>query len=105
MKAGILKETIEIYKPIQRVTKFGDATTEYEFFYKTKSAVKYNSGSRQIMNDEIVYPSSRQFIIRHYVPVLETMRIKYDNKFYQIISIEPNKYYNDKSIIADLVNE
>ena len=105
MKAGILKEPIEIWKPTRITTEFGDSETEYVLFYTTRAFVQYNSGSRTLENNEIFYPTNRTFIVRHYVPVVEKMRIKYNGKFYQIISINSNKYYNDKEIYTELVNE
>lgn len=105
MKAGKLKDIIEIWKPVVNTTEYGDSVTQYEFHYKTRAEVIYNSGSRTNENDEIFYPTSRTFRVRYYVDVKEPMRIKFDDKFYQIISIEPNKYYNNKTIITELVNE
>lgn len=105
MKAGTLKYIIEIYKPITIETEYGDSNTEYEYYYKTHANVLYNSGSRVNENGEVFYPNTRTFIVRHYVPVKETMRIKYNDKYYQITSVNPNKYFNDTELIADLVNE
>lgn len=105
MKAGKLKERIEIWQPVVKTTDFGNTTTVYELLKSTRAEVIYNSGSRTNENKEIFYPTSRTFRVRYYVPVKEPMRIKFEDKFYQILSIEPNKYYNNKTIITDLVNE
>jgi head-tail adaptor len=105
MKAGILKEKIEIYAPTVETTEYGNSRTVYSLHYTTRASVQYNSGTRTNQNDEIFYPVTKTFIVRHYVPVTEPMRIKHDGKTYRIISIEPNKYYNDKEIITELVNE
>lgn len=105
MKAGILREKIEIWEPNIEVTAYGTHKKTYVFSYSTRANVTYNSGTRTTENDEIVYPNNKTFIVRHYVPVKEPMRIKYEDKFYQIQSINPNKYYNDKEIYTTLVNE
>lgn len=105
MKAGLLKEKIEVYKPVTVTTDYGDSTTQYELFYTTRAHVMYNSGTRVNENSEIFYPTNRTFIVRHYVPVEEPMRIKFEDKYYQIISIDPNKYHNDREIYTRLVNE
>lgn len=105
MKAGILKEKIEIYKPVVMQTDFGNSKTDYQQCYETRAAVLHNGGTRLNQNSEIFYPNNKTFITRHYVPVVENMRIKFENKFYQITSITPNKYYNDKEIYTELVNE
>lgn len=105
MKSGTLKYLIEIYKPIITETEFGDTHVEWEFHYKTHANMMFNSGSRTNENNEIFYPTNRTFVVRHYVPVEDPMRIKFEDKYYQIISINPNKYYNDKEIYTELVNE
>ncbi len=105
MKAGILKEKIEIWEPQVTTTDYGDTKIDYVLFYTTRANVQYNSGSRVNENSEVFYPTNKTFIVRHYVPVREPMRIKFEDKFYQISSIVPNKYYNDKVIYSELVNE
>lgn len=105
MKAGILKENIEIYEPVTVTTDFGNTTQTWQRFYTTRAAVMHNGGTRLNQNDEIFYPNNKTFIVRHYVPVVEKMRIHYQGKKYQITSIIPNKYFNDKEIYTTLVNE
>lgn len=105
MKAGLLTDKIQIYRPNIINTDFGDTHTEWELHYTTRANVIYNSGSRTNENQEIFYPTNRTFVVRSYVPVNEPMRIKFEDKYYQIISIIPNKYYRNKTIYTELVNE
>lgn len=105
MKAGILKENIEIYEPVTVTTDFGNTTQTWQRVYTTRAAVLHNGGTRLNQNDEIFYPNNKTFIVRHYVPVVEKMRIHFQGKKYQITSIIPNKWYNDKEIYTTLVNE
>lgn len=105
MKAGNLKEEIEIWKYDVTTTEYGDTNKVWTKYYTTRANVRYDSGNRVNQNNEVFYPSTRTFIVRYYVPVKEPMRIKYDGKFWQIESIAPDKYYNDKVIIATMINE
>jgi SPP1 family predicted phage head-tail adaptor len=105
MNAGILREKIEIYEPVVTRTQYGNSKTSWNLFYTTRASVQYNSGFEKEENKEIVRTTIYTFIVRHYVPVKETMRIKHDGKMYKIESIKPNKYYNDKEIVAELVNK
>jgi SPP1 family predicted phage head-tail adaptor len=105
MKAGILKEQIQILQPIIQKTESGVNKTSWEPYYTTRASVQHNGGSRGTENNELFYSINKTFIVRHYVPVVEKMRIKYEGKNYKIISIIPNKYYNDKEINTELVNE
>lgn len=105
MRAGILDNVIELYNPTYQDTGYGHKDEVYNLFYTTRANIKYNTGSRTNDNDEIFYAVNQTFTVRYYVPVTEIMRIKHDGKFYRIISIEPSKELNQKTIITELVNE
>lgn len=105
MKAGLLNEKIEIYSKEVTISESGSVKHNYELFYTTRANVRHNSGSQVDSNGEVFYPTNKTFIVRQYVPVKEPMRIKYDDKFYKIISINLDKTYNNKVIIAELINE
>lgn len=105
MNAGILREKIEIYEPTVTRTQYGNSKTSWSLHYTTRASVQYNSGFEKEENKEIVRTTVYTFIVRHYVPVNEKMRIKHEGKMYKIESIKPNKYYNDKEIVAELVNQ
>lgn len=106
MIAGLLKEIIEVHSPILNQNEYGEVEdNEYEFKYKTKAQVIYNSGSKIIDNDEIFNDYKLQFIVRIYHNITETDRIKYDGKFYNIESIEKSRQYQLKKINCTLVNE
>lgn len=104
MNAGILKEIIQLYQPVVTKTEHGASRTQWEIYYETHANVTYSGGNRSDEHNELVYNNSYRFIVRHYVPVKENMRIKYNGNDYKIISIEPNKYYNDKEIYCEKVN-
>lgn len=105
MKAGILREKIELWKPVVTRTEFGSQRTSFEFHKAIRASVRSNSGYTSESGYEVFHSTSKTFIVRHYQDVVENMRIKYEGKFYSIDSITPNKYYNDKEITTNLVNE
>jgi len=105
MNAGILRDKIEIYEPVIVKTDFGSNKNSWKLFCTTRAKVDYGSGGRSNENNEIVYNNTYTFIVRHYVQVKEIMQIKFNDNMYRIISIKPNKYYNDKEIVAELVNK
>lgn len=104
MKAGVLKEVVELWKPVNTLTEYGEHTEEYTFVCKTRSAVDYVNGYRMASNNEMFYPSSCTFLLRHYIPVQEPMRIKYRDRFYQITSVKHDLNYHNILVTADLVN-
>lgn len=105
MKAGKLKDIIEIYNPIVTTSEFGSSKTEYKLFYTTRAEIKYNSASKQVENNEIVNTRNITATLRYYVPILENMIVKFNNNRYRIDSIEPSKTYNNKIIILEKINE
>lgn len=104
MKAGILKDIIEIYEPKVVSTDYGDQKITYVYFYKTHACIQDTGGNRAEEANRIVFNNSKRFIVRYYVPIKETMRIKFDNKWWKINQIQSNKFYNDKEIDCELVN-
>jgi len=69
-----------------------------------KSAVKYNSGSKGINNEEI-FNSRNITFITHYRKIDETMRILFNDKKYKIVFINEVGYKNGLDIKAELINE
>lgn len=99
MNAALLKESIEIYEiPIEQ-TDYGNIKDGTPVFkYKTRAYAQFDSQARVVSEGEVFYPQDRTFIVRYYVPVEERDRIRWNNKWWRIVSINPNKYYNDKEI-------
>nr|DAY94681.1 MAG TPA: Putative head tail adaptor [Caudoviricetes sp.] len=105
MQAGLLKDIIEFEKRELITNEFNEQMIEYKPCLITKAQVIYSDGSRAIENDEIVVNYSPVFNIRYYHNVNETMRIKFNNQYYRIVSIQPFKQYQYKKIITELINE
>ena len=53
--------------------------------------MEHKLGNRTIQNNEIFYDYSKVFTVRTYVDILDSDRIKYGNRFYRVVSIEPDK--------------
>lgn len=105
MNAALLKEAIDIYELITHKTEYGTIQTSYELKYHTRAYVRFNSENMTISEGEVFFPVSRTFIVRSYVPVIETDQIEFEGKRWKITSINKNKYYNDTEIITTLVNQ
>lgn len=104
MDAALLKDPIDIYELITEKTEYGTNKPTYELKYHTRSYVKFNSENQVVSEGEVWYPISRTFIVRAYVPVVETDQIEFEGKRYKILSINKNKYYNDTEIQTVLLN-
>lgn len=104
MNAALLKEAIDIYELITRKTEYGTIQTEYQLKYHTRAYVRFNSENMTVSEGEIFFLVNRTFIVRSYVPVVETDQIEFEGKRYKILSINKNKYYNDTEIQTVLLN-
>lgn len=105
MRAGTLTEIIEIYEPEIISNEYGEQTTEYTLKYTTRARLLHRGGSRSFVNDELVYPYSKEFIVRIYVPVSDLDRIKWNDQFYTILDITPDKQLQQITIRCELVND
>ncbi len=105
MNAGLLNKNIIIVEVHYTRNKYGEQDRTLDLKYKTRARVIYDSGSRAEENSELVYNYYKTFQVRHYVPIVETDFVDYDNKLYRILAIETRDDYNDKLIKTELVNE
>lgn len=105
MNSCLLKHPIDIYELQTTKTPYGNTKDEYILKYSTRAYIKFNSESLVKSEGEILHPISRTFIVRAYVPVVETDRIFWGDKWWKIISINQNIYFNDQEIIVTEVNK
>lgn len=105
MNSCLLKDPIDIYELNTTKTEYGTIQTNYVLKYHTRAYVRFNSENMTVSEGEVFFPVNRTFIVRAYVPVVETDQIEYEGKRWKITSINKNKYYNDIEIITTLVNQ
>lgn len=105
MQAGLLNRIIEIYKPETITNSVGATTVNWNFVRQTRAKVRNLSMNRSQEINEIFYPTTREFIVRSYVEIDDFYRIKYDGKFYKIMSIDRRRESNDIVVLCDLINE
>lgn len=105
MNSANLRDKIEIWEQVTTRTPSGAVNIEWELKFACRSMVQYSSGNRIIDNDEIFYTVDRDFIIRAGLDVVETDEIRWDNKRWQIRSIDKNREYNNQVIHTTKINE
>jgi head-tail adaptor len=105
MRAGSLTEIIEIWKPVTVINEFGEQATEYILSKQTRANLIHNSGNRNINNGEVVFSYNKTFVIRNYHNIDELDRIKWNNRFYRILDIEPNDKLQQLTLVTDIINE
>lgn len=104
MNAALLKDPIDIYELVTTKTEYGTIQTSYGLKYHTRAYVQFNSERQVVSEGEILYPINRTFVVRRYVPVIETDLVEWEGKRWKITSINKNKYYNDIEIQTTLLN-
>lgn len=105
MQASLLRELVDIYVPNLTKNEYGEQVQTYEKLYTTKAYIRHTYGQRSEENDEIITNYRKTFTIRKYHNLNEKMYVKYQRKFYRILSIE--EVPDNQSIIlqTELVNE
>lgn len=105
MRAGLLNEIVTILAP--KIINTNGLGEEWEYIekLKTRAYVEHSTGNRSIENTEIVINYNKTFKVRSYVEVSEMDRILWNKKQYRIISIEPNRQYQELTILAELIND
>ena len=105
MRAGLLKEQIEIITPQITTNDYGEQTTEWVSKYQTRAKLVHTSGGRAEYNDEVFYAHVKTLEVRDYVPVDDFDRIVWNKKQYRILDIEPDTAQMKYIIRVELVNE
>lgn len=104
-RAGILQEIIDIYKAHTSISDYNAQDTDYIKSYTTRANVRYDHGNRIDENGEIFYEYDKTFIVRYYVPVTEFDFIKWNGKFYRVLSIDKDRLLQQQTIRVELVND
>lgn len=105
MRCGLLKDKIDIYRPISNQNEFGEMVQEYRPWYCTRARIVSNGGSRTLFNNEIFYPYRKIFELHQYVDVNETDLIHWNGKKYRILSIDFDRNQMKKVIMTELIDE
>ena len=105
MRAGLLLEQIEVWKPTITINDFGEQDTTYNLSFKCRARVKHSGGNRTVENFENVYPYQQDLIVRIYQNINDFDRIKWNNKFYTILHIEPDRELQCKNLLIAEVND
>lgn len=105
MNSALLRHPITIYALKTTKTAYGTISTSWVQKYATRAHIIFTNENQVVSEGEIFYPVNRTFVIRSYVPITETDRIKWDEKWWKINSINKNDYYGNIEIQTILVNE
>lgn len=105
IRAGLLTDVIDIYSPSASTNQFGEESTVNVLKSITRARVIHNNGNRTLQNSEVFYSYNKTFQVRIYVNVDEFDLIKFNDKFYRILSLDKDKEQQLITINTELVND
>lgn len=105
ISAGRLNQRIQIWHLEYHESDYGDTTYNYVMGQDCRAMIDHVSGSREVVNDEIFNTFSKTFTVRMNIDVRDTDRIKWNDKFYQVTYIEPDRSRMIKTVQTELVNQ
>lgn len=103
MRAGLLNEVITIFRATITKNAYGEDLEQWQEVTTTRCSVRQTNSQRTTVNDEVIYNFSKQFTVRIYVDIQPYDRIKWDNNYYTVVSIDKSRELQQITIIGDLV--
>ena len=105
ISSGRLSEVIEIWHQDVYTSEYGDSDIRFQFSSNARAMVDHAGGSLSVENLELFNNYQKNFTVRIHTDVRDTDRIKYNGKFYRIITIDIDRPKQIKIIQTELINE
>lgn len=105
MRAGLLNQTITLYKPLKTKDDFGADIITWEKIKNTKALITHSAQSKQVINNEIIGENRISCSIRIYNDITLDMRIESRGILYNVESVYPDYTKQIKVIELTEVNE
>lgn len=105
MRAGVLKDTIVIFRQASERNSAGEEVVSYERAETIRAQVKRTAQSRTQQNEETIFPARKTFIVRLYHQIPELSRVEHEGKMYRILSIDDDRDFQQKVIDTELIQD
>ena len=106
MNTALLRQCkIDVYRPTRTQNSFGEWDDIYTFYKTYRAGLLAQTMNKNVTEDEYYHPMFKEFIVRAYADIKETDRVKFEDKLYNITSVEQNQYFNNKQIKCELAKE
>lgn len=105
MQAGLLKDIITFLENEPTRDTYGGLSDQWVEAFKKRAYVRFNSGSRKEVNNEVINTEVLTFMIRYTKEVQEKMRIVYEGRKYKINMINRDRIQQATIIQAESINE
>lgn len=104
-RAALYNNYCEIYSCSWEGLEYGNVNRSYKHLRSTRCGVDNRPGSKTTENGEVVFDYSKTFYMRYYVPVLEGYMIKYQDKFYEVLSIVKDTFKGEMILECSLAKD
>ena len=105
LRAGLLRETMTILRPVVTRNDYGEEVTTWEQVATTRCRVDFRSGTRVVETNEVFGPTTVMFVCRRFYALDVYMRIQWHGRLYAIESVNEEGQKQSVTIIAQLINE
>lgn len=84
MRAGLLKEVVDIYRPTVSTNTLGEQVTAYTKVNTYRARVVHRSHNRDNFEGDINYPNVQHLQLRIYVDIKDNDIIKFQEHYYRL---------------------
>lgn len=105
MRAGILKNIVEIQRKQTNKNEFGETVESWQTLKSIRAGVKFISGTETDQNKEVFYQERILITIRTKSGITHQDRIKYNSVKYAIKAINYDSLNQTEQITAEKINE
>ena len=103
--AGAYRYPIVIYHRFEEQNEYGEVIEEYKAVRKTRAAINFRGGTRNLSENEIRFPNQYELIVRNYCEITDSTQIEYEGKMYRVVEYHEDLEYRDKIVVIELVND
>lgn len=84
MRAGLLKEIVDIYRPTVTTNDLGEQVTTYSKVHTYRARVEHRNHPRTDIHGDMTYPNSHELTLRIYCDIQDYDIIKFQNHYYRL---------------------
>lgn len=104
MDSGRLRqEKIDVYRLDKVKNEYGEYKEVETYVYTTRASEHLTSMNRDVNNQRIEYPTVHTLLVRYYVPIDADYLVKWKGKTWRVISVNDNRYFNNKEVLIELI--
>ena len=106
MNTAILRQyKISIYNKTIITNDYGEYKEELVYKCSTRAGLINQGQNHNFTNDENQYPMTKTLLVRHYIEINAGDVVVLDGKKYEVLGVDDNLYFHNKSVYITEINE